>query len=173
MAMTIAEVREMSDNLNIASKLVANGTALLLNLDGAIVAVELYEEGRILDLMVINFVKCPPDSPHKNAFLAVLQEYNTRARCVRFAWRFWADPGQTPEPDAGVYLRTELFLMDGKITPPQYLEYLRGLVSWYFRSGPRLQKIAETGTDPGDAPMSSPGDSTAAGKTVDEPITKI
>jgi hypothetical protein len=172
MAMTLAEIRAITDGLNIGSKLVPDGSALLLNLDGAIAAVELYDDGRVLDMMVINFGRCPHDSPHKPAINAVLNELNTRARSVRFSWRNWREPGSDKEPDPGIYLRTELFLMDGKLSPPQLLEYLRALVAWHVRAGTRVAKVAETGIDPGDA-QPQPAAAGTPTSTPEQPINKL
>jgi len=141
MAMTMQDLRTLCDGLRVPSQLVPDGSALLINADGVVIALELIDEGRVFDMNVLNFAKCPGDSPHRNAVAALLCELNSRTRCVRYAW--------IPAHGA-IYLRSEVFLIESKLSEAQFIEYVRGLVAWYHRSNARVQKLVETGTDPGD-----------------------
>jgi hypothetical protein len=108
--------------------------------------------------------------PLADAVLRVLHELNSRARAVRFSWRCWRDPANPQvEPDSGIYIRCELFIVDNKLTSLQFVEYIKALLGWYFRTGPRVQKTVETGIDPGDAPPAAP----ASGAAANQPIDKL
>jgi hypothetical protein len=103
--------------------------------------VNLGEEGTFLQLRAVNYHSCRADHPHLGAVLGLMNRANYQYGCMKLAW----DP-----QDGEITMFVDTCLMDAVPTQAQLRRVFNVFVQFLDILHPRLQRVLETGEDPGE-----------------------
>ena len=151
MPLKLDQVRKMLDAMQLRYFLDPSREALLLGIVGVSARfqfmVNLYDEGRFLQLRTVGYAQCSADHKHVGQVLALLGQLNYTHRVAKFGW----DP-----QDGEIAVYADVWIMDGTFTQQQFEQTARiylTVVDLYQR---RVAQTIETGKDPGEIDPKKP-----------------
>ena len=106
------------------------------------ITVSLQMDGDFLQFASMDYAKCPPDSPHLAAVLAVLSELNLGLRWVK-----WCRDPRSGE----ILVNGDFWVMDNPPSSTQFRRMLQNIIPTMDEKRPRILAVIATGRDPGDA----------------------
>lgn len=105
------------------------------------ITIRLFDDGRFLQFRTAHYHTCPADHPHLTTILKVIGQVNYEKRLLKLGW----DPA-----DGEIMAYADIWLMDNDLTQEQFHRMMGNYMPELDLANLRLQKVIETGVDPGE-----------------------
>lgn len=105
-------------------------------------------EGKFIQFRTMGYHSCPLDHEHLEATLKVLGDLNFHLRFLKFGW----DPS-----DGEVSVFGDAWIEDGTLTQKQFGRMAHAYLSMMDLNYARIDKVIQTGEDPGGLPKPGEG----------------
>jgi len=144
-SLTLDDLKKLVDKEGLQYFIDPKRPALLMGMSGMCgkyrVVMRLHDDGAFLQIRTTDYLTCPPNHPHLTAVLKALMQINFRHRLVKYGW----DPN-----DGEIAGYADLWVMDSSVTQAQFNRMLQNFFPCIDMDYGRLQKVMETGKDPGE-----------------------